>query len=108
MPCFRCAARQTDPVRGASPWRRGVVAGYQVLVCPGCQQSPGWADVLDRCQACGSTHLVKALGTVTCRACGAEAPAPAGHRARRRLWPVNLPATPSRAARRPGVRRPGP
>lgn len=72
MPCFRCAARQSDPVRGVSPWRRGVVAGYQVLICPACQQSPGWADVLDRCEACGSTHLVKALGTVTCRTCRAE------------------------------------
>jgi hypothetical protein len=91
MPCHRCAARQTDPVRGASPWKRGVVAGQQVLVCPACQNVPDVAQLFDRCERCGSTHLAKALGAVHCRDCGAEswpeqasvaavaaAPAPAG------------------------------
>jgi hypothetical protein len=79
MPCFRCHTRQTDPVRGASPWRRAVVAGEQVLFCPPCQQVTGWSDGLDRCAACGSTHLAKALGALSCRDCGREiSPASAG------------------------------
>ena len=32
MPCYRCGARQVDPVRGHSPWRRGVKDDEQVLV----------------------------------------------------------------------------
>lgn len=72
MPCFRCSSRQTDPVRGASPWSRAVVGGVQVLVCPGCQQTAGWADGLDQCARCGSHRLVKALGAVACRGCGYE------------------------------------
>jgi hypothetical protein len=72
MPCFRCSSRQTDPVRGASPWSRAVVGGVQVLVCPGCQQNAGWVDGLDRCARCGSHRLVKALGAVACRGCGFE------------------------------------
>ncbi|RSN68174.1 MULTISPECIES: hypothetical protein [Actinomadura] len=70
MPCFSCGARQTDPVRGASPWRRGVRADRQVLVCPGCQSVHGWADGLDRCTACESAALVCRLGEVECRDCG--------------------------------------
>lgn len=70
MPCFRCGARQTDPVRGASPWKRGVRADRQVLVCPACQAAHGWADDLDRCSACGSAALVCRLGEVECRDCG--------------------------------------
>ncbi|WP_035751274.1 hypothetical protein [Parafrankia discariae] len=70
MPCYRCSARQTDPVRGASPWQRAVVGGEQVLVCPTCRPSPEWEKILDRCDRCASTHLAKALGTVFCRACG--------------------------------------
>lgn len=70
MPCFRCGARQTDPVRGASPWRRGVRADRQVLICPGCQAARDWADALDRCAACGSAALVCRLGEVECRDCG--------------------------------------
>ncbi|NKZ04547.1 hypothetical protein [Actinomadura latina] len=70
MPCFRCGARQTDPVRGASPWKRGVRADRQVLVCPGCQAVHDWADDLDRCSACGSAALVCRLGEVECRDCG--------------------------------------
>ncbi|MFI0370998.1 hypothetical protein ACH35V_24275 [Actinomadura sp. 1N219] len=70
MPCFRCGARQTDPVRGASPWKRGVRADRQVLICPGCQSVHGTADDLDRCAACGSARLVCRLGEVECRDCG--------------------------------------
>jgi hypothetical protein len=70
MPCFRCGARQTDPVRGASPWRRGVRADRQVLICPGCQSTGDWADDLDSCAECGSTALVCRLGEVECRDCG--------------------------------------
>ena len=32
MPCYRCGTRQVDPVRGHSPWRRGVKGDEQVLV----------------------------------------------------------------------------
>ena len=35
------------------------------------QPVPGWDGVLDRCAACGSTRLVKRLGEVSCRGCGA-------------------------------------
>ncbi|MBI1376832.1 MAG: hypothetical protein GC157_05020 [Frankiales bacterium] len=64
---------------GPSDWRRAVVHGAQVLVCPDCQ-TPGWTDGLDRCASCGSTALSKRLGVVVCRACGHEdagAPTPA-------------------------------
>ncbi|MFD0689038.1 hypothetical protein [Actinomadura fibrosa] len=70
MPCFRCGARQTDPVRGASPWKRGVRADHQVLVCPDCQAACDWAADLDRCSACGSAALVCRLGEIECRDCG--------------------------------------
>ena len=30
MPCYRCGARQVDPDRGESPWKRGVRADRQV------------------------------------------------------------------------------
>ena len=73
MGCYLCGRRQVDPVSGPSPWRRGVVAGEQVLVCPDCQVE-GWTDALDRCRSCGSTVLVKRLGEVTCRSCGATGP----------------------------------
>jgi uncharacterized Zn finger protein (UPF0148 family) len=53
------------------------VAGEQVLVCPDCQVE-GWTDGLDRCSACGSTVLVKRLGEVACRACGATGEAAGG------------------------------
>jgi hypothetical protein len=71
VPCYRCDTRQTDPAKGASPWKRGVVAGEQVLVCPECQRAHDWTADLDRCSACGSTQLAKTLGTVVCKACGA-------------------------------------
>jgi hypothetical protein len=66
MPCFRCGARQTDPDRGSCPWRRGVRADAQVLICPECQPV---AD-LDLCQRCGSADLICRLGDVECRECG--------------------------------------
>jgi len=49
MPCYRCGARQTDPGKGPSPWKRGVIADEQVLVCPDCQQTHDWTADLDRC-----------------------------------------------------------
>jgi ribosomal protein L37AE/L43A len=58
-----------DPDSGPSTWRRAVVAGEQVLVCPECQ-TEGWTGGLDRCASCGSTSLVKRLGDLTCRQCG--------------------------------------
>jgi hypothetical protein len=70
MACFRCGVRQTDPVRGASPWKRGVRADRQVLVCPACQAAYDWAGDLDRCAACDSVALFRRLGEVECRACG--------------------------------------
>jgi hypothetical protein len=70
MPCYRCGARQVDPDRGESPWKRGVRADRQVLVCPACQSSVDWAGELDRCPVCSSVHLVRRLGEVECRDCG--------------------------------------
>ena len=71
MPCYRCGTRQVDPDRGESPWRRGVRGDRQVLICPDCQVTVDWATELDRCQVCGSIHLVRRLGEVECRDCGA-------------------------------------
>jgi len=48
-----------------------VVGGEQVLLCPECSSEPGWDASLDACPRCGSRRLVKALGEVSCRACGA-------------------------------------
>ncbi|SDK70356.1 hypothetical protein [Nonomuraea jiangxiensis] len=69
MPCYRCGARQTDPVRGASPWQRGVRDEAQVLICPDCQRLHDLD--LDSCGTCGSTALICRLGEVECRSCGA-------------------------------------
>lgn len=85
MGCHRCGRRQVDPESGPSTWRRAVVAGEQVLVCPDCQ-GEGWTDDLDRCASCGSTALVKRLGEVVCRACGATGDPVAGR-------PVEAPAS---------------
>jgi len=74
MPCYRCGTRQVDPVRGHSPWRRGVKGDQQVLVCPACQAAGDWTADLDRCRRCGSVHLVRRLGEVECRDCGATIP----------------------------------
>jgi hypothetical protein len=71
MPCYRCGTRQVDPDRGESPWRRGVRANRQVLICPDCQIAADWTSALDHCQVCSSVHLVRRLGEVECRDCGA-------------------------------------
>jgi hypothetical protein len=71
MPCYRCGTRQVDPDRGESPWKRGVRDDRQVLVCPGCQAAFDWAADLDRCAVCSSLRLVRRLGEVECRDCGA-------------------------------------
>ena len=71
MPCYRCGVRQTDPSRGQSPWKRGVRRHSQILICPGCQDAADWTAELDRCSRCSSVHLVKRLGEVECRDCGA-------------------------------------
>jgi len=73
MGCVRCGRRQVDPASGPSDWRRAVLRGEQVLVCPDCQ-GPGWTDGLDRCAGCSSTVLVKRLGEVVCRSCGRTGP----------------------------------
>src|SRR5438105_2514347 len=73
MPCYRCGARQNDPVRGPSPWKRGVHNGELVLVCPDCQREHDWTSDLDRCPSCGSTSLTRALGETTCKTCGTVA-----------------------------------
>jgi hypothetical protein len=70
MPCYRCGARQVDPDRGESPWKRGVRADRQVLICPACQASFDWMSEVDRCPVCSSAHLVRRLGEVECRDCG--------------------------------------
>jgi hypothetical protein len=69
MPCYRCGARQVDPARGPSPWKRGVQGDRQVLICPQCQSDRDWASDLDRCPNCGSVRLVRRLGDVECRDC---------------------------------------
>lgn len=71
MPCYRCGTRQVDPARGESPWRRGVRGDRQVLICPDCQVVGEWTSELDRCRVCSSVHLVRRLGEVECRDCGA-------------------------------------
>ena len=79
--CCRCGRRRVDPESGPSSWRRAVVAGEQVLVCPDCQVE-GWTDGLDRCRTCGSTVLVRRLGEITCRTCGATGAAVDGGESR--------------------------
>jgi ribosomal protein L37AE/L43A len=78
MPCYRCAARQSDPGKGPSEWKRGVVNGVQVLICPACQRTHDWRAELDKCADCGSTMLVRALGETRCKACGAATAAAGG------------------------------
>ena len=70
MPCYRCGMRQTDPERGKSPWRRGVVHDQLVLICPPCQESSDWTAELERCAKCRSAHLIRRLGQVECLDCG--------------------------------------
>jgi hypothetical protein len=70
VPCYRCRKVQTDPVKGASPWGVGVVAGDQILICPDCQrEDPGWVDALEHCPRCGSTRLSVKMGSLYCRQC---------------------------------------
>ncbi len=78
MPCYRCGVRQTDPGRGQSPWKRGVRRDSQVLICPHCQDTEDWTSELARCPQCASVHLVRRLGEVECRDCGAIVPPSAG------------------------------
>jgi hypothetical protein len=70
VPCYRCGVRQTDPERGSSPWRRGLLADHLVLICPDCQQSRDWTAELERCARCGSVHLIRRLDQVDCLDCG--------------------------------------
>ena len=89
MPCYRCGLRQTDPERGQSPWRRGVLADQLVLICPACQQAPDWAADLEHCAKCRSAHLIRRLGQVECLDCGlirdpADTLVPVGARDRHR------------------------
>ena len=70
MPCYRCGVRQTDPERGQSPWRRGVMRDHLVLICPACQEAPDWTAELERCASCRSAHLIRRLGQVECLDCG--------------------------------------
>jgi hypothetical protein len=70
MACYRCGTRQVDPVRGHSPWQRGVRGDQQVLICPTCQGIHDWKTDLDPCGQCGSVRLVRRLGEVECRDCG--------------------------------------
>jgi hypothetical protein len=70
VPCYRCGIRQSDPERGSSPWRRGVLADHLVLICPACQQSADWAAELEHCARCGSAHLIRRLDQVECLDCG--------------------------------------
>jgi hypothetical protein len=70
VPCYRCGVRQTDPERGKSPWRRGVVHDQLVLICPVCQESADWTAELEHCAKCRSAHLIRRLGQVECLDCG--------------------------------------
>jgi hypothetical protein len=70
VPCYRCGVRQTDPERGKSPWRRGVVRDRLVLICPACQESTDWTADLEHCARCRSAHLIRRLGQVECLDCG--------------------------------------
>jgi hypothetical protein len=70
MACYRCGTRQVDPVRGHSPWQRGVRGNQQVLICPTCQGIHDWKTDLDQCSRCSSVRLVRRLGEAECRDCG--------------------------------------
>ena len=70
MACYRCGTRQVDPVRGHSPWQRGVRGDQQVLICPTCQGIHDWKADLDACSRCGGVRLVRRLGEAECRDCG--------------------------------------
>lgn len=109
MPCYRCGARQTDPDRGQSPWRRGVRRDHQVLVCPQCQVDHDWTGDLDQCPRCGSVHLVRRLGEVECRDCGTVVPPsgasdePGGPRPADGMLAGAVPAEQARGGQAPGL-----
>ena len=87
-------------MRGHSPWRRGVKGDEQVLVCAACQATGDWTADLDKCRQCGSVHLVRRLGEVECRDCGATIPpVPEGAELPVAGRPPGLPAT----GRAPGL-----
>ena len=68
MPCYRCGARQGDPEPGKpSPWRQGLVAEHQRLICPDCH--PAALGELTRCPRCDSMRLVRRLDQVECLNC---------------------------------------
>src|SRR5258708_26807396 len=69
MPCYSCGARQSDPERGPSPWKRGVVREHLVLVGPACQRRPGGSEELQSCARCESLHLIRRLDQVECLDC---------------------------------------
>jgi hypothetical protein len=109
MPCYRCGARQVDPDRGESPWKRGVRADRQVLICPTCQSSTDWMAELDRCPVCLSAHLVRRLGEVECRDCGyVRDPGSASGDADAVTGVPTRAAAPASAAPGPGEPRPEP
>jgi hypothetical protein len=57
-----------DPEAGKpSPWKRGVLAEHQVLICPDCLASA--VPELDRCDRCGGAHLIRRLDQVECLDC---------------------------------------
>jgi hypothetical protein len=91
VPCHRCGARQSDPERGASAWKRGVRSGEQVLVCPECQRGSDWTVAFDSCPGCGSTALVRALGETSCRDCGRSGLTPVPPRGKRAEADVSSP-----------------
>lgn len=94
MPCYHCGTRQSDPDRGASPWKRGVLHDHQILVCPACQDERDWTAELDRCERCGSAHLVRRLDEVECRDCGLIRLTGAGPRSRDAAAAPGIPAAP--------------
>jgi hypothetical protein len=68
MPCYRCGTRQVDPEAGkSSPWKRGVLAEHQVLICPDCLALA--VPELDRCARCDGAHLIRRLDQVECLDC---------------------------------------
>ena len=76
MPCYRCGTRQADPEPGKpSPWRHGLVAEHQVLVCPGCY--PAALGELTRCARCDGVRLVRRLDQVECLDCRLTSTLPA-------------------------------
>jgi hypothetical protein len=68
VPCYRCGTRQGDPEPGKpSPWRQGLLAEHQVLVCPDCY--PAARADLTRCTRCEGVRLVRRLDQVECLDC---------------------------------------